>query len=497
MAEDTNKNEHAELSEGSSSGGADNGEALGQGEVIISDANTEDVQSSDIGAQQFSVVAMTADRKKVVAVLFMLAIGVIVYFVFFHESEVSVDKDRSAYDKGIEETKAQIVKESISLPKISDAESKNVVQPVQIPEPLPVTTPIPPSPPPAPIPSTPPTPIIATERKTTPYASPPIPNVQIEGPAMSSNRDVIPIAANPFDSGEEQRKKQIAARRQAGIMVMGSGSGVGGADKNDDNAKDGESKAAGDSKKKASASGFLGFGNGALDKEVIGKSSAPQVFATKVSNLDRTILQGSIINSVLETAINTDIPGTLRAIVSRDVYAESGNSILIPKGSRLIGSYESNVKAGQTRVNIMWNRIIRPDGVDIAIDSAGTDALGRTGVTGALDDKLALQLMNAFMVSYLIPLGAQVVTGGGDNEISSSTNTGDDNNPITTVTGTSRDILLQQAAQDFSKTVSDSIKNSTSVKPTITVDQGTIVNILVQKDLIFPSSMTGAGVVIK
>ncbi|WHQ47120.1 MAG: hypothetical protein MTP17_01995 [Candidatus Midichloria sp.] len=56
------------------------------------------------------------------------------------------------------------------------------------------------------------------------------------------------------------------------------------------------------------------------------------------------------------TTINTDIPGTLRAIVTHDVFLESGNNILVPKGSRLVSSYESKVKPGQTKVSIMWSK---------------------------------------------------------------------------------------------------------------------------------------------
>ena len=94
---------------------------------------------------------------------------------------------------------------------------------------------------------------------------------------------------------------------------------------------------------KKSSSDFLGFGDGALDGEVIGNTKADTAKATEVNNLNRTILQGKIVNAVLETAINTDIPGMLRAIVTRDVYAEQGVDVMIPKGSRLIGKYASEV----------------------------------------------------------------------------------------------------------------------------------------------------------
>ena len=87
-------------------------------------------------------------------------------------------------------------------------------------------------------------------------------------------------------------------------------------------------------------------------------TKAPDVMPTQITDLTRTILQGKIINAALETAIDTDIASDIRAVITRDVFAEEGKNILIPKGSRIIGAYSTNVSAGQTRVTINWNRII-------------------------------------------------------------------------------------------------------------------------------------------
>ncbi|AEI88752.1 MAG: Type IV secretory pathway, VirB10 component [Candidatus Midichloria mitochondrii] len=438
--------------------------------------------------EQFSSVAINSDHKKLVGLLSLVAIGALVYFLFFSGTPTP-DKQKDDYNKKIEANKEEIVKQSISLPKVAVNDNTNVVQPAKLPDPLPVADPTPPAPPPAPVPVAPPAPVIINNNKSTPPA-PPLPPFIQTAPNSGAGSPSVPL--NPFDSSAEERKKMLERKRKAGIMVTGSGKGGAGSlelDKNDKNNKED------DTAKKSSKSEFLGFGNGSLDKESVGKSSAPQVVATKVSDLNRTILQGKIINSVLETAINTDIPGTLRAIVTRDVYSESGNNVLIPKGSRLVGTYESEVKPGQTRVSIMWNRLIRPDGVDIAIESAGTDALGRAGAVGQVDSKFFSQLLNAFLVSYVIPLGAQQLSGSGNNQISTSTSTGGIGT-TTTNTGTAKDFTLQQAAQDFSKLASDTVKNNFSSKPTISIDQGTVVDILVQKDLIFPTSIAGSRTVL-
>ncbi len=89
-----------------------------------------------------------------------------------------------------------------------------------------------------------------------------------------------------------------------------------------------------------------------LNQDPINKlqKSKTGVTATFISDRAHTIAQGKLLTAVLETAINTEIPGFVRAIISRDVYAEAGNQILVPRGSRLFGTYSSKITRGQGRV---------------------------------------------------------------------------------------------------------------------------------------------------
>jgi type IV secretion system protein VirB10 len=83
---------------------------------------------------------------------------------------------------------------------------------------------------------------------------------------------------------------------------------------------------------------------------------------------------------VLETAIDSDLPGYVRAVVSQDVRSFDGARVLIPRSSRLIGQYKSGVASGQTRAYVVWSRLIRPDGVSVALASPAIDDAGRTGL---------------------------------------------------------------------------------------------------------------------
>lgn len=98
----------------------------------------------------------------------------------------------------------------------------------------------------------------------------------------------------------------------------------------------------------------------------------------------------------------------LRAVVSRDVYAETGDTILIPKGSRLIGGYSFDSNVAKARVNINWNRIILPHGIDVAISSSGTNELGRAGIAGIVDNKIASALFSSVAFAG-VSIGSSII----------------------------------------------------------------------------------------
>lgn len=120
---------------------------------------------------------------------------------------------------------------------------------------------------------------------------------------------------------------------------------------------------------------------------------------TKRGNLSLVLGRGKIIDAVLESAINSDFPSEILALVSRDVYAEDGKVILIPKGSRVIGKFSATTTGGIARVNIEWFRIDIPSGFSINMASSTVDNLGRKGIQGRLDNKYKEQLSNVVLSS--------------------------------------------------------------------------------------------------
>lgn len=140
-----------------------------------------------------------------------------------------------------------------------------------------------------------------------------------------------------------------------------------------------------------------------------------RVKAGRLVNPASTVTQGSVIQCVLETALDTTRAGLARAIVSRDVRGFDGSQVLVPRGSRLIGEYQSDVAGGQNRALIRWTRLIRPDGVTIAIQSPSADTLGRAGVRGKVNSHFLERYAGAILQSALdvgVGLATRKVTNG-------------------------------------------------------------------------------------
>ena len=188
------------------------------------------------------------------------------------------------------------------------------------------------------------------------------------------------------------------------------------------------------------------------------EGAAPQQSATRLKNLSMIIAQGTIISAVLETALNSDLPGFARAVVSRDVLSFNGSTILIPKGSRLVGEYKSGLSVGQSRAYVIWTRVLRPDGGSIMIDSGGGDRLGRSGLSGDVDRHFFERFSGAILLTIL---------NAGANAVS--------NRPSTEVVVGSP----QAAAPGVATT------GSANISPTVKVAQGAPVRVFVAHDLDF------------
>ena len=192
-------------------------------------------------------------------------------------------------------------------------------------------------------------------------------------------------------------------------------------------------------------------------------SNVDVAHASRIHDLSHTAPQGTVIPAVLETAINSDLPGFVRAVVSRDVRGFDGTTVLVPRGSKLIGQYRSGVALSQTRAFVVWSRIITPDGVSIDIGSPGTDQLGRGGLEGETDTHFFERFGSAILLS---------VMGAGLERLAES---GNNNNTA----------IIIGSQQQASQVASIALQKQIDIPVTIKVPQGTPLQVFVTRDLDF------------
>lgn len=179
--------------------------------------------------------------------------------------------------------------------------------------------------------------------------------------------------------------------------------------------------------------------------------------ATAMVNPSTTITQGTLIPAILETAINTDVPGFARAVVSQDVRSFDGKRLLIPRSSRLIGQYQSGVQQGQRRAYVIWTRLIRPDGVSVNLASPAIGYDGTTGLEGDVNSHFLRRFGSGLLFSVIGGLGA-VATGG--------------------VGG----VLIAGGAQSAA---SSAVQSQGQISPTIRVRMGEPIRVFLARDLDF------------
>lgn len=194
-------------------------------------------------------------------------------------------------------------------------------------------------------------------------------------------------------------------------------------------------------------------------------SSVETAAATRLKDPSRTIVQGTTIEATLETAIDTDLPGLIRAVTTYPVWSYDGENILLPAGSRLIGQYSSDIKLLQSRALIAWSRAITPEGVSVNLGSVGADAFGRSGQTGEVDSHFGAKFGTAALIS-LLGAAPVAVTGNASTK---------------TVGGE----LASDIGDDLRGATSLVLQDYLRVPPTIRIDQGTVMTVFVNRDLTF------------
>lgn len=209
--------------------------------------------------------------------------------------------------------------------------------------------------------------------------------------------------------------------------------------------------------------------------ELVGRANRdddinPHALAQSVSPW---ILQaGSIIAASLITGLNSDLPGLVTAQITENVYdSVTGRGLLIPQGSRLIGSYDSVVAFGQSRALVVWQRIILPDGSSIRIDNVpATDTQGYAGLSDRID-RHTWQLLKGVALSTLLGVGTELSFGSTESDLVRA--------------------IRESAQQSGARAGDQLVTRNLNIQPTLRVRPGWPLRVVVHKDIILPGPWGG------
>ncbi|WP_316161042.1 TrbI/VirB10 family protein [Bradyrhizobium sp. SZCCHNRI20481] len=207
----------------------------------------------------------------------------------------------------------------------------------------------------------------------------------------------------------------------------------------------------------------LAFVNAAVDRRTTSADRVSRPASPYV------VQAGTVIAGALITGIRSDLPGQITAQVTENVFdSPSGRFLLVPQGARLIGIYDSQVTAGQSRVLLVWTRLIMPNGRSIVLErQQGADAAGYSGLSDEVDNHFR-QLVGAALLSTLLSMGSEVNAGTNQN--------------------TNNAAIIQALRQGFgnsmSRTGQQLVGQQMNVQPTLTVRPGFPVRVIVNRDLV-------------
>ena len=188
-------------------------------------------------------------------------------------------------------------------------------------------------------------------------------------------------------------------------------------------------------------------------------SAIGQAQARPLPDRNFLITAGSFIPCVLQSAMDSSQPGYVSCIVPRNIYSDNGRVVLMEKGTKIVGEYQGGLNRGQYRLFVLWTRAVTPRGIAIDVASPATDALGRGGMDGRVDNFF----WQRFGTALLFSLVEDAATVGSEAIGNSASNT-------TRVPSDAASTILQQNSQ---------------IKPVLRKNQGEDVGITVAQDFDF------------
>ncbi|WP_027443726.1 TrbI/VirB10 family protein [Erythrobacter cryptus] len=306
-----------------------------------------------------------------------------------------------------------------------------------------------------------------------PRLGPPLPG-DLGGPIVSAqqrgeNVPVPPVGAQPgepdpraqaAEAARQRAQQERDAARMSGVFLGGNSANAGGA-------AAAPTLALPDPAARQPQQATAAQGDPPTKRAFMAQTSNQRTVSVErlVAPASPNIVQaGAVIPAALITGIRSDLPGQITAQVTTNVYdSPTGRILLIPQGARLIGEYDSEVAAGQTRVLLAWDRLIMPDGRSIVLErQPGADGSGFAGLQDRVNQHWG-NLLKAAAVSTLLGVGAELSV--------------DSEDALTRA--------LRRGSQDtINQTGQQIVRRQLNVQPTLTIRPGHPLRVVITRDLV-------------
>ena len=257
---------------------------------------------------------------------------------------------------------------------------------------------------------------------------------------------------------KEQKKEPTLAEKRNMAPMMGESSGASGQGS-------GGGKGLASTLREEEQEGYVSSGAGGKLGSLMHGMATPSTRAVMMPDRNLLLAKGTFIDCILETKLDTTVPGMTSCVIPQDVYSANGKVLLIEKGSKAIGEYKGAVENGLNRIFVLWTQVQTPKGVRVMLDSPGTDSLGGSGLPGHIDFHWWARFGNALLFT-LVQDGFEFA--------------------MTKPTENSGGVNYYQNSQDgMEKIIEEAMRQSGNIPPTLTKNQGERIGIFVARDVDF------------